>query len=255
MRSKTAVLKVGGANLRRPVYVEELSRHIRERVATGERIVLVHGGGPEIGALHESLGVRFTKHEGLRVTSEQGMRVTTMVLGGLVNKRLSARLVADGVPALGLSGVDLGILRAPFLDQERLGRVGDTPDVAVDRLEALLAAGYVPVVAPISLGPDGDPVNVNADTAAHAIAMALGADSLDFVSDIPGVRTDPTSSEIAGRLTVRQTRKLVRAGEAVTGGMIPKLGSAVAAVRAGVGRVRIGNLTGMIRDTATEVVV
>ena len=248
------VVKVGGANLTRPDYVRDLSRHLRARVQRGERIVVVHGGGPEIGALHDALDVPFTRVDGLRVTSEEGMRLATMVLCGLVNKRVVARLVSDGLPAMGLSGVDLGLLRSELLDPERLGRVGSAPAVDVTRLRVLLDAGLLPVIAPVSLGPDGEPVNVNADTAAHAIATALSATSLDFVSDIPGVRTRKGSTRVAARLTVRDIQRLVSEGDVIRGGMIPKLESAVAAVAAGVGRVRVGNLGGLGRNTATEVV-
>jgi acetylglutamate kinase len=251
---RTSVLKVGGANLERPAYVEQLTAHVAERTKAGERIVLVHGGGSEIGALHDALDVPCRKWNGLRVTSEKGMEITTMVLCGVVNKRVVARLVERGVAALGLSGIDLGLLRAELLDAEMLGRVGDTPRVEVNRLRSILDAGLVPVVAPVSLGPDGRPVNVNADTAAHALAMALRADSLDFVSDVPGVRIRAESDDIASSLAVPEVEKLLRAGTVVTGGMVPKLTSAVAAVKAGVGRVRVGNLSGIARGQATEVV-
>ena len=248
------IVKVGGADLTRPAYVRELSAHVRALRARGEQVVVVHGGGPEIGALHEDLGVAYSRRDGLRVTSPEGMRLTTMVLCGLVNKRVVSRFVSDGIPALGLSGVDLGLLRAPLLDEARFGRVGDTPLVDATALRSLLEAGLVPVVAPVSLAPDGEPVNVNADMAAHALATALGASSLDFVSDVPGVRTDPNTDDVAGRLRVVDVERLVSEGNAVTGGMLPKLRSAAAAVTAGVGRVRVGDLAGMANDSATEVV-
>jgi acetylglutamate kinase len=249
-----SVLKIGGANLQQPEFVEQLSAYVVALRREGRRVVVVHGGGPEIGSFHDALGVPFEKSGGLRVTSAEGMEITTMVLCGLVNKRIAARFVSDGVPAVGLSGIDLGLLKAELLDEPRLGRVGNAPSVRRASLEKLLDAGLVPVIAPVSLGPEGDALNVNADTAAHAIATALEADSLDFVSDVPGVRTRAGSPAVARRLRVDEVERLLKTSSVVKGGMLPKLRSAVAAVAGGVGRVRVGDLPGMARGSATEVV-
>lgn len=252
-RRPITVLKIGGANLQSPEYVAELARYVVTLRREGRRVVVVHGGGPEIGTLHDRLGVPFEKRDGLRVTSREGMDITTMVLCGLVNKRVVARFVTEGLPALGLSGVDLGLLRAELRDEARLGQVGTSPRVTRARLENLLEAGFVPVIAPVSLGPEGRPVNVNADSAAHAIATALEAHTLDFVSDVPGVRTRANSTVVARRLRVAEVRRLVESATVVKGGMLPKLESAVAAVDKGVTRVRVGDLAGMVRGSATEV--
>jgi acetylglutamate kinase len=154
--------------------------------------------------------------------------------------------------ALGVSGVDLGLLRAPLLDEDRLGRVGGAPIVHVERLGALLQVAPVLVIAPVSLGPDGRAVNVNADDAAHAIAAALGAESLDFVSDIPGVRDG--ADRVAKKLLPAAAEALIESGVA-HGGMVPKLRAAVSAIEAGVGRVRIGDLTTLGNGSATEISV
>jgi acetylglutamate kinase len=220
----------------------------------GRRVIVVHGGGPEIGALHDALGVPFEKSDGLRVTHDEGMQITTMVLCGLVNKRVAARFVRDGIPAVGLSGIDLGLLRSDLIDEARFGQVGGPPRVRLERLERLLDEGLVPVIAPVSLGPDGQALNVNADTAAHAIATALSADTLDFVSDVPGVRTRPDSPVVARRLRVSEVQRLLDGSSVIKGGMLPKLRSAVAAVDGGVARVRVGDLAGMARGSATEVI-
>jgi acetylglutamate kinase len=249
-----SVLKIGGANLQQPEFVEELSRYVVALRREGRRVVVVHGGGPEIGAFHDALGVPFEKSGGLRVTSDEGMEITTMVLCGLVNKRVVARLVRDGVPAVGLSGIDLGLLQAELLDEPRLGHVGNAPVVRREALTRLLDGGLVPVIAPVSLGPDGQALNVNADTAAHAIATVLEADSLDFVSDVPGVRTRAGSTVVARRLRVQEVEQLLKDSSVIKGGMLPKLRSAVAAVDGGVGRVRVGDLPGMARGSATEVI-
>lgn len=253
-RATTAVLKVGGANLERPAYLELLCEHVDRLVRSGERVVLIHGGGTEITALHEQLGEPCRKENGLRVTSPRGLDITTMVLCGLVNKRVVAALIGRGVDAMGMSGVDAGLLRAELLDERKLGRVGDAPRVDPRGLVVLLDAGMVPVVAPVSLGPDGRPVNVNGDTAARSIAAALRADRLDFLSDVPGIRPRPGSPDIVPRLTVAEAGELLQDGEVITGGMRPKLGSAIAALGAGVRRVRVGSLAGIGRGRATEVV-
>ena len=137
------VIKVGGAKLREPDYVAELARYVGELHRKGEAVVVVHGGGPEIGELHRDLGVPFTKHRGLRVTSERSMPLVTMVLCGLVSKRVVARFVSEGIPAVGLSGVDHGLLTAEFLNRAQLGRVGGPPRVNLEPLVQLLDGGTV----------------------------------------------------------------------------------------------------------------
>jgi len=248
----TVVVKVGGANLERMAYVDRLASHVASLRECGARVVLVHGGGSEISDLHARLGEPCRKEDGLRVTSDRGLDITTMVLCGLVNKRVVAAMLTQGVNAIGLSGIDAGLLRAGFLDRRRLGRVGDVPRVDVERLRSLLDAELVPVIAPVSLGPDGRPVNVNGDTAARAIAAALEADRLDFVSDVPGIRRSADGDEILRRLTLEEADRLLQDRTAISGGMRPKLGSAIAAVRAGVRSVRVGNLAGVGAGRATE---
>jgi len=248
------VVKVGGSNLDRPAYVDRLCDHIGRLVAGGSRVVVVHGGGPQITSLHEELGEPSTTWEGLRVTSERGMMLTTMALCGLVNKTLVAALVARGIRALGLSGIDLGLLRADLLDERKLGRVGAPPDVDAEPILRLLLGGITLVVAPVSLAPDGRAVNVNADTAARSIATALRADHLDFVTDVPGVKTSRAARATIPRLRVAEAADLLDAPAAVVDGMRPKLRSAIAAVRAGVGRVRVGSLVSMDRGESTEIV-
>ena len=248
------VIKVGGANLERPEFIDELVTYFGNLRARGVRVVMVHGGGGEIGQLHEDLGEPIEKIDGLRVTSSRGMEITTMVLAGLVNKRVVARLVSEDLPAIGLSGIDLGILQTVARDRDRLGFVGSAPQVNAVRLRALLEAGMLPVIAPVSLGPDGEALNVNADEAAHAIARALGAHSLEFVSDVPGIRIEKDSDAVAREIRSAEIDRLLSESDVITGGMIPKLSSAAEAVRAGVGRVRVGDLPAMLEDSATELV-
>lgn len=248
--SRVTVLKVGGARLGSPVDLDDLARQVQDRIERDHRIVVVHGGGPEINDLHEKLDVPFVRVEGLRATSDEGMAITTMVLCGLVQTRIVERFTRHGMACLGVSGVDFGLLRAPMADPDLLGRVGGPPRVDRERLMQLLETADVLVVSPVSIGPDGAAVNVNADDAAHAIAQALRADSLDFVSDIPGVMTgDGRTARWLGPKTIE---RLIRDG-VVHGGMVPKLKAAVAAVRAGVLRVRIGDLGTLGAGRATVI--
>ncbi len=248
--TSTTVIKIGGARLREEADLAALAELVQQRRAKSERLVVVHGGGAEIGELHRALDLPFEKRLGLRVTSDASMPLVTMVLAGLVNTRLVARLLEAGVPALGLSGVDGGLLRSRFIDHATLGRVGGPPRVDASLLQRLLDTDQVLVVAPVCLGPDGAPVNVNADTAAHALATALRARSLDFISDVPGVLT--SDGEVAPRLSSAEVQALLH-GAAITGGMIPKLQAALAALDAGVQQVRVGDLQGMQCRTATEI--
>jgi acetylglutamate kinase len=246
---KTTVVKVGGARLTSASDFEQLSRHVLDIRERGERVVVVHGGGDEIGDLHDALGLPTHKKAGIRVTPVESMAITTMVLCGLVNKRLVTRLLSFGVPAMGLSGVDLAMLRSGLINERSLGRVGGPPTVDRTALERLLGLGVVPVLAPVSLGPDDWPVNVNADTAAQSVASALQADALEFVCDVPGVRTDDgVARQIAGSEVQPLIEKSI-----VSGGMVPKLQAALAAVGAGVDRVRVGSLASIIEGNATEV--
>lgn len=245
------VLKAGGAVVDSPAQLRLLTAHVRTRRRDGAAVVVVHGGGALVSELHERLAVPFTKRAGLRVTSEEGMRLTAMVLRGEVNAAIVGSFVGGELDAIGLSGVDRGLMRSAFLNQAHLGRVGGPPRVAAERLRELLARDMVPVIAPICLGPDAGLLNVNADTAAHSIAVALEAEVLEFVCDVPGVLD--ADGAVLRRLDPSRTQALL-AAEGVHGGMIPKLQAALAALDAGVRRVRIGSLATLAVGRATELV-
>jgi len=212
----------------------------------------VHGGGKEIARLHDEMGVPFDFVDGLRVTSEQSMRLVKMALGGIANMRVVRWLVNGGVDAMGLSGVDMGMIRVEKLQVKGadLGRVGLVDEVRIDPLLPLLDSGIVPVVAPISLGYDGLSYNVNADHVAEALATALGAAHLVFLTDVPGV-------SIAGRtqraIVADQVEDLIF-GRFITGGMIPKVRSAVSAVEKGVPSAIITDLEHYARGEGTFIV-
>lgn len=195
----------------------------------GRPVVAVHGGGPLVGEWATRLGLETRFKRGLRVTDAATRDVALAVLAGLVNKTLVARLIAKGVPATGLSGVDGGMLRAEREDST-LGLVGHVAMVDSSLLEELLAALRVPVVAPAALDTDGSILNVNGDTAAGAIAASISARLLAFVTDVPGVRG--TDGRVIARLDRDAAKALVDDGT-IEGGMLPKVEACLVAAAAG----------------------
>ncbi|MBM3946656.1 MAG: acetylglutamate kinase [SAR202 cluster bacterium] len=190
----------------------------------GVSVVVVHGGGKVITDWMQKLGVKARFVRGLRVTDAESLDVVVAVLGGLVNKQLVVDMMAAGVKAVGMSGADAGILSGRVLDPE-LGYVGEVTNVAAAPVLDVLAAGYVPVIAPVAVNhvrANGAPafLNVNADTAAGEIAAVLGADRLVFLTDVEGVLD--TQKRLMPRLTPSQARQVITSGVA-GGGMIPKL--------------------------------
>lgn len=229
------VVKIGGAALADAGWLERFASAASQSATP---LVIVHGGGPDITSLSDRLGVEVRWHEGRRVTPPEALDVASMVLNGRVNKRIVAALLGAGVDALGLSGVDAGVLRAAILEDGALGRVGRVEAVRAELLAAFAAAGHTIVLSPISLGGDGGPLNVNADDAAAAVAVALGAAELVFLTDVPGVRD---GMEVRPRLDAGEALSLVTSGVA-SGGMGVKLAAGVRALEAGVPAVRIGNV-------------
>lgn len=246
------VVKVGGHELDDPDFVAGLARAVQARRDAGRDVVVVHGGGRAIADLQAKLGLVVRVVDGLRVTDDAALDVAEMALSGLANKRLVAAFVAAGLDALGMSGVDRGLLRCRMVEHPTadLGRVGEVTAVRVDVLRSILADGVLPVLSPISLGPDGRSVNVNADTAAAAVAAAVGAAGLVLLSNVPGVRL---GEDIADRLDPSAVAAAVAAG-AIAGGMIPKVSAALAAVRAGVEEARIVDLGGWLSGGGTAIV-
>jgi acetylglutamate kinase len=246
----TKLIKVGGAELKEGPELAELVGVIARLVAEAG-VIVVHGGGAEIADLQQRLGIEPHFVDGLRVTDEKSLWVAEMVLSGTVNKRLTACLVTHGVRALGLSGVDAGLLRAQRLRHPKgdLGRVGEITEVHTDYLADLLSLGFTPVISPISLGTDGQPFNVNADHAALAIASALRVDEAFFLTDVPGVLCD---GAVLPELSALEAQRLIDTGT-ITGGMIPKVRSALRAIEGGVGAVWITNLAGLAKGSGTQV--
>ena len=246
------VLKIGGNELESEEFLEGLTRAVSVLRATAQPII-VHGGGSKIGELQRLLGLEARFVDGLRVTDEESLQVVEMVLSGTTNKKLTARLVAAGIPAIGLSGVDWGLLRAERLIHPSgdLGMVGRVVSVNAEGLETILQNGLVPVISPISLGLDGKTYNVNADHAATAIAPAMHASGLIFVTNVPGVVVENRTARL---LTPTQAEKLI-ASETINGGMTPKIRSALKAVSAGVPEVRITDLSGLLNGSGTQIAI
>jgi acetylglutamate kinase len=179
----------------------------------------VHGGGNAISNWLKRVGVQPRFVNGLRVTDEETLEIVVMTLAGQVNKELVADLQRDGGKAIGVSGVDGALLRARVRDPE-LGRVGDVDAVDLSALEAILNAGFIPVVAPIALGDDCQPLNVNADAAAAEVAAALHAERAIFLTDVPGVLD--ADRRLISHLTEAEVADLI-AEQVIHGGMIPKV--------------------------------
>jgi acetylglutamate kinase len=237
----TRVIKIGG----RPQADPSLASLVAESWdAISGAMVLVHGGGTEVTALQNAFGVSAQFVDGRRVTTAQDVEFVRMALSGSANKRLVASLVREGVRALGLSGEDASLIAATPVDAAKLGHVGTPQQVNSSLLHHLLDGGYLPVVSPVSrnIGHDlGPALNVNADDAAAAIAVAIEADELLIVSDVPGVLVD---DEPLASLGVDAAKGLMHDGLA-TGGMRAKLQAATAAATGGVKRVRITDLDGI----------
>ena len=235
------VVKVGGRVQQDPALAASLADAWRARRAAGGALVVVHGGGDEVSALQRLMGVEPAFVAGRRVTSPSDIETLRMALSGSANKRLVSRLVAAGVPALGLSGED-GALLVARRGEAALGAVGTPAAVDVALLAHLLAGGYLPVLSPLSADADADDgaaLNVNGDDAAAAIAAAAGAEELLLVADVPGVLL---SGVVAPVLDVAAAHYAIASGEA-RGGMAAKLDAALVAIAGGVRRVRIGDLS------------
>ena len=242
----TRVLKIGG----RAQGDARLAPAIRNASA-GDGIVVVHGGGDEVSALQRRLGLTPTFHGGRRVTTVADLEVVQMVLSGTANKRLVSALISAGVRAVGISGEDDALLVARATARDTLGEVGEPTQVDTRLLTHLVSGGYVPVVSPLARDEaTGATLNVNGDDAAAEIAIALQADELVLIADVPGVMADDV---VIPELDVERTIALIDNGTA-RAGMAAKLQAARRAVERGVPRVRIGDIAAIESATAGTVV-
>jgi acetylglutamate kinase len=239
---RTFVVKYGGHAMGEPKAARDFAEDIVLLRAVGINPVVVHGGGPQIGAMLAKLGVESTFVDGLRVTDEATAKIAEMVLSGAINKEIVSWIGAAGGKAIGLSGKDGGMVTARKVERTTrdpesliekvvdLGFVGEPETVDTSVIDTAVAAGMVPVIAPIAAGADGATYNINADTMAGAIAAALGAARLFLLTDVPGVLN--AEGHLLTDLTPADIAKL-RADGVIKGGMVPKLETCVAAVEAG----------------------
>jgi len=249
-RGKTFVLKAGGGVAADAGQLRHLAEQVSVLAELGIRVVLVHGGGPQITALSEKLGIETRFVDGRRITDRRALDAAVMAMNGTVNTSLLSACRAAGVNAIGISGVDAGLIRArvrPPVAKDLgqgpvavdFGEVGDILGVDRSLIDRLLEAGLVPVVSSLAADDTGRVLNVNADTTAAALAAAVGAEKLFFLTGVPGileVQADPLSLvsylDLAG-ITDLETRGVL------TGGMLPKVNAAREALLAGVKRVHI----------------
>ena len=235
---KIVVVKYGGNAMVNEELKDSVMRDIVLMSLVGIRVVLVHGGGPEITALLNKMGKETEFVNGLRVTDEETAQVVQMVLAGKINKNLVNLLQIRGGKAMGLSGVDGHMIEAHQKD-ERLGFVGEISHVDVQPILDVLEKGYIPVVSTVGCDKSGNVYNVNADTAAARIAGELRAESLISMTDISGILKDPSDpSTLISEITAAQAEQLIADGT-VSGGMIPKVQCCVNALNWGVQKVFI----------------
>ena len=218
--------------------MEVFARDIALLHAVGMKPVVVHGGGPQISALMDRLGKQAMFHNGLRVTDAETMEIVSMVLLGTVNPMLVSSINTAGANAAGVSGQDMGLFQCVQRDPA-LGFVGDVVNVNPAAVQGLLDDGVVPVVATLGTDDKGQSYNINADTAASALAVALKATKILFLTDVAGVMRNPSDAEsLISTLTPREAAELQVSG-VISGGMIPKVESCLHAVEGGVGAAHI----------------
>lgn len=199
--------------------------------------VIVHGGGPAIEQMLDKLAISYEFYDGLRKTTDEMMDIVEMVLVGNVNPRLTRRVNDSGLDAVGLSGSDYDLLKATPIDYERYGLVGEVSSVNVEVIHGLLADGITPIISPIAIGEDKLRYNVNADTAAGAVASALLARQLIFVTDVPGILKD---GELLEKVTTTDIEDYIADGT-IYGGMIPKVKAAMKGLTSHVQEIMIVN--------------
>lgn len=235
---KVVVVKYGGSAMTDPALKEKVMGDIVLLSLVGVKVVLVHGGGPEINEMLARVGKKSEFCEGLRVTDAETIDIVQMVLAGKVNKDLVNLLQSKGGRAVGISGIDAGLIEAQVKD-ERLGYVGRVTNINIGLVNDLLNSGYIPVISTVACDRDANTYNINADTAAAQIAGAMDAESLILVTDTPGILRDKDDpATLIAYLTTAGAKELFAQG-IIAGGMIPKVDCCTAALEAGVSKVFI----------------
>ena len=247
---KTMVIKLGGHAMVDPGILENAIRNAVLLQYVGIRVVLVHGGGPEISAKMKALGKESKFVGGLRVTDQETLEIATMVLVGKINSGIVSLIAKCGARGIGLSGNDGNMIIARKMEPQRvsiqgkmqevdLGHVGEVEEIDPSVLNILLDSDYIPVISPIAIDRSGQSLNINADTAAGDIAVALGAYKLITMTDVDGIM-DAGRTKVYRRLTVSDAEEMVRSGT-ISEGMIPKMASILKAVQSGVSFAHVIN--------------
>ena len=230
---KIVVVKYGGNAMINENLKEQVMQDIVLLSLIGVKVVLVHGGGPEISSLMDKLGKKPTFVNGLRVTDKETVDVVQMVLAGKINKSLVSHLESKGGKAMGISGIDGKLIVAKQKD-ERLGFVGEVVKINIKPVHDLLEKGYIPVVSTVAIGEDGETYNINGDTAAAYLAGALNAKRLIMMTDIAGVLRDQKDpSTLIPEIDLKEAEELQDSG-VISGGMIPKVECCTLAIKSGV---------------------
>lgn len=245
---ETFVIKYGGHAMGDDTLAEQFARDVVLLKQVGIHPVVVHGGGPQIGKMLEQLNIKSEFVDGLRVTTKNMVEVVEMVLAGSINKQIVTAIQKAGGLAMGLSGKDGNLIKAQKLQRTKrdpdsniekvldLGFVGEPTEVNPAIMEEFAKSHFIPVIAPIGIGEEGETYNINADTAAGAVAAAIKAEKLIMLTDVPGVLAK--DGELLSELTLKEVSKLMKDG-AISGGMIPKLETCLYAIEKGVTNAHI----------------
>lgn len=238
MQKQSLVIKCGGSTLAQlpdSFYID-----MGKLQLDGIIPVIVHGGGPAINETLQRLGIESTFVNGLRKTSAEVLQVVEMVLGGQINKAIVRRIISLGASAVGLSGIDGQLIQAmPVANADEIGFVGEVIGVNAELIQGMIEMGYIPVIAPLGIGEDGQSFNINADTAAGAVASHLGAERLVVVTDVPGIMKMVGGEKVVlPTVTVAEIEQMIASGD-IYGGMIPKVRAAVDCIQGQVQEVII----------------
>lgn len=232
---ETIVVKIGGVasdNL-----TKDFFKQVKKWKDAGKQVVIVHGGGYYITEMMNRLNIPVTIENGLRVTTKQALKVTQMVLIGQVQPAITSVFQQYGFSAIGLHASCNDLIQGEFIDQEKLGYVGEVTKINSQVIEDVLASNYIPIITPLGMTIEGDWLNINADAAASKIAEALNAEELYLLTDVPGVKKD---DQWLPKVSPKEI-KVLKEEEIIIGGMIPKIESAMTAIFGGVGKVHITN--------------
>lgn len=235
---QTFVMKCGGSTL--AALPDSFFEDLKQLQQQGVQPVIVHGGGPAISDNLAKLGIETEFVNGLRKTTEDVLDVVEMVLAGTINKQIVRRIQSTGGRALGLSGVDGGLIQAePVTNAAEVGHVGDVTYVESAIVKGITAMGYMPVIAPVGVDAAGQRYNINADTAAGAVASHLGVDRMIVITDVPGIlKAVDGEKQVLPSVTVQQIEDMIASGD-IYGGMIPKVRAAVSCIQGDVQEVVI----------------